>query len=306
MRLCLLGGFEAWTPRASDPLQFPTRKAEALLAYLCVRSEVRHRRDHLSTLLWGDVSHPQARHSLRQTLTDIRATLREYSHSMIEASSDAIHVEAPRVRVDVHSFERLVHGARTRRRAAMACALYRGDFLQGINVREPDFDTWLTAERARLRQLAIEAHERYLRLLIEANDVGGAIQAALRLIGLDPLQEWAHRALIRLYVERGQLAMAVAQYNQCEQIMASELGVEPEPETKRLRQELLRARAKATGKADVTAADGPRDAAGEPPPRRRTPGDAPAPLREEWHRRKRADHSPRVRDPWRWRTKGNG
>jgi DNA-binding SARP family transcriptional activator len=188
----------------------------------------------------------------------------------------------------------------------MACALYRGDFLQGINVREPDFDTWLTAERARLRQLAIEAHERYLRLLIEANDVGGAIQAALRLIGLDPLQEWAHRALIRLYVERGQLAMAVAQYNQCEQIMASELGVEPEPETKRLRQELLHARAKATGNADVTAASGPRDAAAEPPPRRHAPGDAPAPLREEWHRRKRAGHSPKARDRWHWRTKGNG
>jgi TolB-like protein/Flp pilus assembly protein TadD/rhodanese-related sulfurtransferase len=70
----------------------------------------------------------------------------------------------------------------------------------------------------------------------------GAIQNAIilgqRLLALDPLQETVHRALMELYGELGQRLAALQQYHRCRELLASELGVEPETETEALHQAL--------------------------------------------------------------------
>lgn len=48
----LLGGFGLRTD-GDEPLRLPTRKAEALLAYLAVRPGVAHPREKLAALLWS-------------------------------------------------------------------------------------------------------------------------------------------------------------------------------------------------------------------------------------------------------------
>ena len=70
-----------------------------------------------------------------------------------------------------------------------------------------------------------------------------AIQSALRLLALDPLQEPVHRTLMRLYMEAGRRGAALRQYQQCVSALGRELGVEPEAETKALYEEVLRQRA---------------------------------------------------------------
>lgn len=289
--LSLLGGFEARIQPANVLLRLPTRKSEALLAYLVARSEIQHRRDYLSALLWSDAPSVQARHSLRQTLTNLRATLRPYPRELFRTVGDAISVDTTGIRLDTYSLEQILSRRRTPRAIAVACALYRGDFLQGLNVPEPEFEAWVGAERARLSQLGIEAHERYLRHLLAAGDPTGAMQAALRLVALDPLLEWAHRALIRLYMQRGQFSAALKQHTACVRILTRELGVEPEAETKQLGQELLEVRTQKS-----------RPAGGELPAHELTatrPGvsvsgrwrrdEAPDPPRERWHQRRTYD-----------------
>src|SRR3712207_3331391 len=56
------------------PLHLPRRKVESLLAYLLLHPEP-HSRDQLATLLWGDSSDEQARHSLRTALATLRKAL---------------------------------------------------------------------------------------------------------------------------------------------------------------------------------------------------------------------------------------
>jgi DNA-binding SARP family transcriptional activator len=242
--LALLGNFEAQITGGSQTTQLalPTRKAEALIAYLAVRDDTRHRRDHLSELLWGDVPKVQARHSLRQTLSDIRAALRPYDH-IIQTSDDAVALRTDIVHVDVRSLERLVR-RRTRQSIALACALYRGDFLEGFSVREDEFDAWAAAERTRMRQLAVDAYQTQVRHLMAVHDTSAAIDAALRLVALEPLQEWVHRTLMMLYWERGQLAAALRQYELCADLLARELGIAPDRETEQLWHDLLVARAR--------------------------------------------------------------
>jgi len=50
-------------------INFDTDKTRALLAYLVVRAEHPHHREHLSGLLWSDQPQERALHSLRQAIS---------------------------------------------------------------------------------------------------------------------------------------------------------------------------------------------------------------------------------------------
>ena len=70
IKFIFFGGFAAQWPDGSA-IELPTRKAEALLAYLACRAGEAQPRDRLTALLWGERADAQARHSLSQTLTSI-------------------------------------------------------------------------------------------------------------------------------------------------------------------------------------------------------------------------------------------
>jgi DNA-binding SARP family transcriptional activator len=143
--------------------------------------------------------------------------------------------------VDVAAFERLV-GEGSAGSLEAAAALYRGEFLEDLHVNEVAFQDWVVGERERLRELAVEALARLLQHQCRSSVVEPAIQTALRLLRLDRTQEVVHRTLIRLYARQGRRAEALRQYRACVGVLRGELGVEPEPETVRLRRELLKPR----------------------------------------------------------------
>jgi DNA-binding SARP family transcriptional activator len=62
LTLTLLGGFQARLA-AGPPLTLPTKKIQALLAYLALPPGREHSRDKLAALLWGDLSQGRARNS---------------------------------------------------------------------------------------------------------------------------------------------------------------------------------------------------------------------------------------------------
>jgi tetratricopeptide (TPR) repeat protein len=129
-------------------------------------------------------------------------------------------------------------------------SLYRGDFLEGLSVREAPFEAWLQSERERLRETIIEALARLVSHHTQAGNVTRAVQCALRLVSLDPLQESVHRALMRLNVRQGRRGAALKQYEACVVALRRELAVEPEAETRHLYQEILRGRSELPLAAD--------------------------------------------------------
>ncbi|HXK39567.1 MAG TPA: AAA family ATPase, partial [Candidatus Paceibacterota bacterium] len=94
-------------------------------------------------------------------------------------------------------------------------------------------------ERERLHELALDASARLLSHQLKNDFDEGAIQTALRLLALDPLQEAVHRVLMRLYFKNRRRGAALMQYQRCVEILQRELGVQPEPETKQLYQDIL-------------------------------------------------------------------
>jgi DNA-binding SARP family transcriptional activator len=240
LSLTLLGGFQARLDPGPN-LTLPTRKAQALLAYLALPLGQAHPRDKLAALLWGGIREESARASLRQALFAIRRALAEAEGEVLRQDADALALVTGAADVDVAAFEHLVaEGAPET--LARAAALYRGDLLSGFALDEAPFEEWLLGERERLRELALEGLAKLLAHQRRANAIEAAVVTALRLLTLDPLQEAVHRMLMRLYAEQGRRGTALRQYQQCVAVLQRELGVEPETETKQLYQELLRKR----------------------------------------------------------------
>lgn len=125
-------------------------------------------------------------------------------------------------------------------------ARYRGDFLDGFHVDSPPFEQWLIGERERLRALAIHCMMRLVDFHQHARENGRAIVAANRLVGLDPLREDAHRALMSLYRSQGRTSLALKQYRLCRAVLQRELGISIGPQTDALYRDILRGR-RATG-----------------------------------------------------------
>jgi DNA-binding SARP family transcriptional activator len=240
LALTLLGDFQARL--GSGPvLRLRTRKTQALLAYLASPPGRSHSRDKLAALLWGERSQHQARGRLRETLFVLRRALTATDPPCLDLGSEAVALNADAVDVDVASFERLLKSGDPHGREE-AVRLYRGDFLQGIAFRGAPFEDWLMAERERLHELAVDALAKVLANQRASGSADAALQTALRLIALDPLQEAVHRTLMRLYTEQGRRGAALRQYQVCVGVLQRELGVEPEADTRRLYQEILRQR----------------------------------------------------------------
>ena len=236
--LALLGGYQARLGVGSA-VTLPTKKAQALLAYLALHQGQPQSRDKLAALLWGEADDLHARQSLRQAVAAIRQALPDLAEESLVFDGDAIEVARGAVEVDARVFEELATDPTT---AALekATALYRGDLLEGFGVREAGFDEWLAAERLRLRELAIDVLGRLVAHQIEARRTEQALHHAVRLLAMDPLQEATHRTVMSLYARLGRRGAAARQYQACAEMLRREFKSRPEAETERLYQEIVK------------------------------------------------------------------
>jgi DNA-binding SARP family transcriptional activator len=240
LSLTLLGGFQARQDSdAGAVVALPTKKAQALLAYLALPPGRAHPRDKLAALLWGDTGEARARDSFRHTLAALRRALAACPPSILKQEGQTLALDPALVAIDAIAFAGLA-AAHTPEALEQAASLYCGDLLEGLAVSAPAFDEWLLGERERLRELALEVLARLFAHRRDTGAIDAAIQTALRILALDPLQEPVHRALMRLYAEAGRRGAALRQYQHCVAVLRRELGVEPEPETKALYQNTLR------------------------------------------------------------------
>lgn len=212
-----------------QPVVIPAKKSRALLAYLAQREGVEIARTTLTGLLWGERDEAQARASLRQALSELRAALGPAA-DVLTATKESVLWKANSAWVDTRSIEAALSAGEA---GALdeAISLCGGEFLEGLAIDEPGFDQWLTAERERLRLLISSGLARLMSSAEQRRDIEEAINHGLKLLQLDPLQEHVHRNLMRLYTAQGRPDAALAQYERLEHELTSQLGVTPDAET---------------------------------------------------------------------------
>jgi len=262
LKLTLLGGFEALLTTGAA-VDLPAQKDRALLAFLAIGSGAAHSRDRLAGLLWSEHGDQQARDSLKQALARLRRGLGDDGGGVLRADRQSIGLDRDAVSVDTLLFERLVRDGRVEA-LAQATALYQGDFLDGITVRDPAFEDWLLVERRRLRELFERALAGLMAKALAGGDAESAAGAAQRLALLDPLSEAACCTLMQVHCERGETVQALRLYDRLRERLYREMGVQPEPATTALYDRIRQRAAPIAAPESEPAAGQAADAAAKP------------------------------------------
>ncbi|HEX5465543.1 MAG TPA: AAA family ATPase [Candidatus Limnocylindrales bacterium] len=227
--------------RDGQPIRVDTRKAIALLAYLAV-SERPSPRPALCSLLWPEYDEPNARGALRRTLSVLNAALGGEGLA-IERSTigivpaavvlDLAQARTALVRVEAHHPDGRTGGCRRcLAELRAAAALVRGDFMEGFGLRDSEpYEAWERMEAEEARTVAGRLLARLSEALAERGELTEALTVARRRLSLDPLDEPAHRFIMGLLADTGDVAGAVRQYRTCVRLLDAELGVPPLPET---------------------------------------------------------------------------
>ena len=215
--------------RDGRPVTFDTRKAMALLAHLALAERPRSR-EALCELLWPGHDTEHARGALRRTLSALRKSIGE---EWVETRGDSVALlRADGLELDVERFRELVAGDSSIERLNEAVTLLSGGFLEGFALRDsPDFDDWQIAEAGALERELTAVLQRLVDGLVARGEYAQAVPHARRWLELDPLNESAHRQLIRMYAWSGDRAAALEQYRHCVRALSQELGVGPLEET---------------------------------------------------------------------------
>jgi TolB-like protein/DNA-binding SARP family transcriptional activator/Flp pilus assembly protein TadD len=251
LALRLLGGLEVRRATGAS-VDFPTKKAKALLAHLARHPGQRVSREKLATLLWASSDDAHACVSLRQTLTLLRKSLSHCECACVVSAGDRLYLDPERVDVDVAEFDQLCR-ERSLNDLERVAALYQGEFLEGFDLNEEPYEEWLRMERTSLRERAIEALMTLLRCHMDAGNLEQGVRVARRVLSFDPLRETAHCALMRLYADVGDRSLALRQYQSCCDVLNVELGVEPETKTQELYEDIRRGQRVAHVKEDMPA-----------------------------------------------------
>ncbi|MCX7855574.1 MAG: tetratricopeptide repeat protein, partial [Anaerolineae bacterium] len=194
-----------------------------------------------------------ALHALRQTLSRVRRALGESEEMpyfllvtpqsiQFNAQSDYwLDVDAftsLMAAVRHHPHRRLIACRSCMRQLAQAADLYRGELLHGFHLESLPFQEWLVMEREHLHRQAMEAFFHLANYHALRGEYAQAQHYARRQLEAEPWCEEAHRQLMGALASSGQRSAALAQYAACCRILARELGVEPEPETRWLYEQI--------------------------------------------------------------------
>ncbi len=231
LEIRLLGELEVLRDGQAVPLP-ASRKSRALLAYLAATNKP-HLRERLCELLWEGPDDPRA--ALRWSLTKLRPLVEPH----LIAARDRVEFRRDGAAIDI--LQLCTPANATSDLLEKCAALFRGEFLDGLDLAACfRYQHWCVGERERLRT----AH---IAILAELTRRLGCSEAALpyarRRVAIDPFDDEAHAALIRLLAKLGDNQEALRHYDQCRQLFERELNERPGPAVEEARRSVWSAAA---------------------------------------------------------------
>jgi len=237
IKMALLGA-----PRlemAGQVIRLPYLKAEALFYYLAVTAQPQSRAA-LAALLWSKSAENQARNSLRNAIYTVRKQFYPASPLLIER--DTICLDFDSIQLDLSFFQTTIQNSHDSASLAEALACWRGKFLDGLQLPDaPVFEQWVVEQREQIEALYRQGLLHLAQLYFANKQLTDARQTVEKLLAVDPLHEAGHQLLMRLFVQMGNRAAALRQYETLRARLVDQLGVDPDPAIQALHLELLQA-----------------------------------------------------------------
>ena len=145
--------------------------------------------------------------------------------------------------LDIESFESKVEkalGQSTQdldgsqaRELESALQFYERELMEGF------YEDWVLRERERIRMLYMTGLLKLTAYYRMNGDFERGIHHAQQILKNDPLREEVHRYIMELYLDSGQRALAVRQYEICESVLHEEMSIRPMDETRALYSQIL-------------------------------------------------------------------
>lgn len=249
LRLYLTGHLAIEAPAGIlDEQALPGRQGRLALAYLALDAQRPVARDSLADAIWADEVPPSWDVALTALVSRLRTVLVRAGFDPARAITAVsgcyqlhlpdpcwMDLEACPVAVDAaESALRRGDGAMAWSEATVASAIARRPFLAGED------RPWIDEVRAKLRGWRVRALDCLTEVWLDRGHAALAISLASESVGLEPYHEHAYRNLMRAHFLAGDRAEAIRTYERCATLLDGELGVQPHPETVRLRDFLLR------------------------------------------------------------------
>lgn len=219
--------------------QLGARRAHIVLAALALSPGATVSSERLAGLIWGEDAPPTWPTALRGVVRGLRLALEPVgggAQQVIVTEAGGYRLAAG-VEVDValagRAVERaaeLLRGGRFGAALDLAGPVCR---LAGAQLLAGEDGPWLGPHRDLVDSLARQALDLVADAAGRAGDHPAAIDAARRRLAADPLDEHAHRGLIRALDRGGDRAGVVRAYEQCRSVLAEQLGIDPSAETVR-------------------------------------------------------------------------
>ncbi len=229
LQLNILGGFELLLDGRKLPVG--GTKQKALLAYLALQQGRPVARRILADLFWGDRFEQQARRSLRQALFRLNKALAAAGVDILLVSDETAALAIDNLSVDALDFQAAAE-AKGMVESAATIPPYNL-LLDGISLTNAGFEEWLARERGRLQELACTIYDQ-LSAVHKTDQPKFALAAAEAWIGLDKLDEAAHRRAMEIELARGDRVAVLRRFMALKGLLARELGIEPSSKTKAL------------------------------------------------------------------------
>ena len=182
----------------------PSRKLRALIAFLALAPHA-PTRERLCELLWDIPNDPRG--ELRWCLSKARTVLDEPGHRRVETAQGTVRLDLGDCLVDVieigHAMQQGIDKLGAERLRALS-TLFAGDFLDGLEIdRCPNFNTWLIAQRRRLRACHAAVLEHLVGSIAAGSEESFACLA--KWLELAPFDQRAHELLLSGLGQRGQV-----------------------------------------------------------------------------------------------------
>ena len=225
-----------------------TRDIQARLAYLLLQRHRTHSREVLAGMFWGEHTQEKSHGSLNTALWKLKKLLEPKgipagTYLISNHSHEVGFNQESQYWLDVEIFEEktnylLDSGWQTVNEShahelAKSLEFYKGELLEGF------YEDWALHERERLRALRLKS----LIYLLHYYGFHGMYEQALaygqQILDANCLREEIHREMMRFYVENGQRALALQQYEICRATLAKELGISPMEDTQALYTEIV-------------------------------------------------------------------
>jgi DNA-binding SARP family transcriptional activator len=232
-------------PLAADA--WTTKRARDILCFITSRRHRRASKDTIIDTFWGESDFDAVEKNFHPTVSHIRKALNSRQplkqNFLLYRDGDYLLSQDFSYNIDTEEFDRLVAEAEAARRGGkherqielyeQACALYRGDFMQGT------YDEWVEEQRAYYREQYLRMLEALAVAAQKLEDWPRTLQLAQEILRDDQFREDVQCMIMRAHAALGNRGAVKELYDNLRRLLRKELGVEPAAETQKLYRQLM-------------------------------------------------------------------